>query len=268
MTESPAKQEARLAPETAETTSETYDLSLLEQSMRKWRRSAALRVAYRDIHRTMAAQAPDGPCLEIGSGIGVLRETVPGVLTTDIRKTPYVDAAASAYALDRVPGGPWAAVYMMDVLHHLQRPFAFFESAAGVLKTGGRIIMCEPAATVCGRLFYRLFHHEPIVPAAINAPYDFREDKYGGEFANMAMAWCLFERDRSAVACRLRALRLKIHKIAYRDLLGYPMTGGFSKPSLLPPKVVERLLAWEASLPASIMKVLGLRMLIVIERTP
>ncbi|RMD76207.1 MAG: hypothetical protein D6820_13155, partial [Lentisphaerae bacterium] len=168
----------------------TYDLSLLEPSLAKWRASEALRMAYGSLYRQMHSAALPGPALEVGSGIGVIREFIPGVVTSDVAATPYVDCALSAYELPTNHGGPWATVYLLDVLHHLRRPFAFFESAASVLDIGGRIIMMEPAATPGGRLFYRLFHHEPIVPAAINAPYDFREDKYGGEFANMAMAWC------------------------------------------------------------------------------
>ena len=52
----------------------------------------------------------------------------------------------------------------------------------------------------------------------------------------------------------------------YRDVLAYPATGGFSRRSLLPAGLVRALLAAEGALPQPVLRRLGLRMLVVIEK--
>ena len=246
---------------------ETYDLSLLESSAKKWKNSPALRVAYGDIYLQMQREADPGPALEIGSGCGLIREFIDHVVTSDIRHTRFVDRVASAYAIEEVSGGPWQTVYLLDVLHHLCRPFEFFASAARSLQTGGRIILVEPAATFLGRGFYRLFHHEPMDVSRIQAPYDFSGNADDNEFANMGMAWSLFVRDRTQAIERLARMGLTLKTLRFRDVLAYPSTGGFSKASILPSTICRALLKAERQLPQGVMRLIGLRMMIVLEKT-
>jgi SAM-dependent methyltransferase len=245
---------------------ETYDLALLERSRERWQASPALRVYYGDLYRAMAAVAVPGPALEIGSGCGTMREFVSGVVTSDVRQTRYVEVAASAYELERVAGGPWATLYALDVLHHLREPRRFLASAAGVLRPAGRLVLVEPAATPFGRCFYGLCHHEPMAPGRLRAPYQFAPDGERGDFANMGMAWALFVRDRSATLAWLHGIGLAVVEVRFRDVLAYPGTGGFSGPRLLPAAVVRGLLAVEVRLPQAVLRWLGLRMMIVIEK--
>jgi len=245
---------------------ETYDLRLLERSHEKWRRSPALRAYYESLYRDMAAQAAPGPALEIGSGCGVIRDFIPGVVTSDVRKTRFVDCAASAYALEGVGGGPWATVFLLDVLHHLREPMRFLASAARSLRSHGRIVMGEPAATPGGRLFYRLFHHEPIRPEAVHPPYAFPSDAHDTEFANMGMAWALFWRDRESVGVKLRDLGLRIATVRFRDVFCYPASGGFSRPALLPAGLLRAGLAAERMIPQAVLAQLGLRIVVALEK--
>lgn len=246
---------------------ETYDLGLLDTSAKKWNSSPALREVYGDIYREMRSFAEPGPALEIGSGCGFIVNFIDDVVTSDIRKTKFVATAGSAYAIEEIPGGPWRTLYLVDVLHHLREPFRFFESAARSICPGGRIIIAEPAATAWGRAFYGAFHHEPIHPSEIVAPYVFPVDTKSGDFANMAMAWSLFARDRDNTVVRLSEIKLALKYVRFRDLLAYPATGGFSKPSLLPKFILRGLLPLERRMPQFIMKRLGLRMTLVIERS-
>jgi len=245
---------------------ETYDLRLLERSHAKWQRSAALRVCYGDIYGEMARLASVGPALEIGSGCGFIREFIPGVVTSDVCKTRFVDREASAYALETVEGGPWSTIYLLDVLHHLREPMRFFASAARALRDGGRIVMVEPAATPFGRTFYRLCHHEPIEPERVREPYVFSADTPNGDFANMGMAWALFRRDRTEVESRLRELGIRISAVRYRDLVCYPASGGFSRPAFLPAGLLRLGLAIERLLPQWLMARLALRMVVALEK--
>ena len=241
---------------------QTYYLSLLERSLVKWRASPALRTVYGDIFGAMRAALAPGRVLEIGSGIGVARDFFPGLVTSDVVGTAYVDRAVSAYA---IPPEGWGNIIAMDVLHHLQEPLRFFESAAGALAVGGRLILAEPAGTVMGRLFYRLIHAEPCRPAEITAPFRFPAEA-DGSFANMGMAHALFGRQRDEIAARLQAGGLRLVSVTYRDLLAYPATGGFSQPALLPAPVLRGLLAVEGALPQALLRFMALRMIVVLEK--
>jgi hypothetical protein len=248
----------------------TYDLDLLKQSEAAWRRSAGLRLMYGRLYRAVRERCPEGPVLEIGSGIAAGREFFDGLelVTSDVARTPYVDRAMSAYAVEPPEGGGgWAAVFAIDVLHHLRFPFRFFESAAAALRPGGRIILVEPAATPFGRLFYTLCHHEPIRPAEIRPPFEFEPNGPDGEFANMGMGVGLFRRNREEVGRRLEALGLRCTELSFRDVLAYPLTGGYSKPQVMPTGVLRWLLGFEKLMPQSVLRLLGLRAVIVIEKS-
>lgn len=240
----------------------TYDLALLDRGLAKWRRSPALRAVYGEIFLAVRRLLAPGRTLEIGSGIGVAREFLPDLTTSDIASTAFVDRAISAYA---IPPEAWGNILAFDVLHHLREPLRFFASAAAALAPGGRIILAEPAGTPGGRLFYRCCHHEPCHPAAVVAPYRFPAAR-DGSFANMGMAHALFGRSRPEFEAELRARQLRIAQVTYRDLLAYPATGGFSRPALLPARVLRGLLAIERRLPQPLLRLLALRMVVVLEK--
>lgn len=242
----------------------TYDLDLLAQSLAKWENSASLRAAYEDMFADMKASLAPGSTLELGSGIGVLKRYVDHLTTSDVAPTPHADRVLSAYSLSSELELHRNLV-AMDVLHHLRRPWRFIEEAAHILPVGGRVILLEPAGTPWGRLFYRLFHVEPCRPDLCGLDMDFGPDS-GGEFANMGMAWAMFVRDRPLTERRLLALGLQLRRVKFRDFLAYPLTGGFSKPALLPAPLLRLFLRLEHSLPQGLLKLIGLRVMIVLEK--
>ena len=73
----------------------------------------------------------EGPSLELGSGIGNLKDCIPEVITSDLVKTGFVDTACSAYDIilpeDAGLSGKWANITAMDVLHHLCRAHGLFQ---------------------------------------------------------------------------------------------------------------------------------------------
>ena len=245
----------------------TYDLSLLDQSMQAWQRSPGLRLVYQSLYAEIAQHCRGSRILELGAGIGVSREWIPEVTTTDLVKTEYVDRAMSAYDLEAPEeGGAWSSIFAIDLLHHLREPRRFFESAARQLEPGGCIVLMEPAATALGRIFYKCFHHEPIVVSEVRQPFVFEANGADGEFANMGMGFGLFERNRGAIDSVLRDQGLFVRTIRYRDVLAYPLSGGYSKPQMLPSLFLRMLLRAESCLPQSILRWTGLRMIIVVER--
>ena len=212
----------------------------------------------------------DGPSLELGSGIGNIKQCVPDVVTSDLVKTPYVDTACSAYEIPPSPEGSgsasWGNILGVDVLHHLCRPMEFFESAAGALLPGGRIILAEPAATPFGRIFYSLFHSESIKPARIVPPFVLSPDNEAGEFANMGMAVSLFRHHRQSVLPQLDELGLELLNLEFRDILAYPLSGGYSGPQLAPAAAIKVLLTIESKLPQWLLSCLALRVLVVLRK--
>lgn len=250
-------------------TDQTYDLSLLRKSEEKWEKSAGLRLVYGSMYESIQHHMVEGESLELGSGIGGIKAFIPDVVTSDLVKTPYVDTVCSAY--DIVPSetsgtGQWSNIIAVDVLHHLRQPLGFLEEASRALAQGGRILLMEPAGTPFGRLFYTLFHQEPISPKDIVPPFDFLPNQGPVEFANMAMGTSLFVKYRSLVEKALAEMDLKLAALHYRDLLAYPLTGGYSAPQMLPTPLLKGVLSLEKRLPQWVMRWMALRVLIVIEK--
>jgi hypothetical protein len=97
----------------------------------------------------------------------------------------------------------------------------------------------EPAATFGGRLFYSLFHHEPIRLREICPPFIYCEANHEGGFANMGMAEGLFVRNLPWTKDWLVERDLQLQSIRYRDVIAYPFTGGYSKPAMLSAGMVK-----------------------------
>ncbi|MFA6187433.1 MAG: class I SAM-dependent methyltransferase [Phycisphaerae bacterium] len=165
--------------------------------------------------------------VELGSGGGFIKEIIPNVITSDVIKVPGVDMVFSA---EQMPfeNGSVDAFFMFDVLHHIPNPRMFFKEAVRCLKTGGKIVMIEPANTLWGRFIYKNFHHEGF------------DEKAGWQMestgplscANGAVPWIIFNRDRKIFENEFPDL--KILKIAPHTPLRYLISGGLTLRQLLP----------------------------------
>ena len=117
----------------------------LRDHERAWNERPLLRRIYRDWFALMASRLSDvpGPTVELGSGIGQLREFVPNLVTSDVEQTPWADLVVDAESLP-YKDGELANVVMLDVYHHLPQPAAFLDEARRSLAPGGRVVMLEP----------------------------------------------------------------------------------------------------------------------------
>jgi SAM-dependent methyltransferase len=228
-----------------------------------WNKKASLRVVYDDFYHRIASACRPGLTIEIGGGIGNLKQRLKEVVATDIQIAPWLDCVADAQRL------PFAArsaanIVMVDVLHHLEYPAAFFREAARVLRAGGCVLMIEPAITLGSTLFYRLFHHEPVrmsVEVLLEGKADPARNPYD---SNQAIPTVLVTRERD----RFHRLfpDLRIASVEWFSLAAYPLTGGFKPWSLVGAGFARRMLRIERALEPALGRFLAFRMLLVVEK--
>jgi SAM-dependent methyltransferase len=130
----------------------------------RWRRKPLLQEIYRGFYLEIAKELQRdlaGETVEIGSGIGNLKNVVPDALATDLFPNPWLDQVENAYALS-FANGSVANLILFDVWHHLQYPGTALAEFHRVLAPGGRLVIFDPAMGLLGRIVYGLFHHEPL----------------------------------------------------------------------------------------------------------
>ena len=228
-----------------------------------WDRKPVLRVVYDDLFRRIAEACAPGVTLEIGGGSGNLKERLPEVVASDIQFAPWLDLVADAQRLP-FPDGALSNMVMVDVLHHIEYPLVFFREAARALRPGGRIVMIEPAITPGSTLFYRFVHEEPVDmsadPLAVGAPRPDRNPYDSNQAIPTLIATSHRERFHQAMP------DLKIADVKWFSFAVYPLSGGFKSWSLVNGAMAKLGLAIERRLEAALGRVVGFRMMLVIEK--
>jgi SAM-dependent methyltransferase len=233
------------------------------QNLRQWERKPSLRAVYQDLYRKMANECLLGATLEIGGGSGNFKQYRNDVITSDITCAPWLDLVADAQTLP-FKLGVFSNIVMFDVLHHVEVPRAFFAEAQRVLIPGGRIILVEPAITPLSWIFYHFVHQEPVDLSAdplLERTPNRNKDPYS---ANQAVPTLLVTRH----AQRLTLLFPKLHvcHVRWLSLFAYPLSGGFKSWSLIPYSLIAPVLRFEDIVSGVIGRLLGFRVLIVIEK--
>lgn len=238
-------------------------LAELRLQERAWEQKEVLRELYRGWYRDVAARLSqvEGTTLELGSGIGKLREAVPSAVLTDVEPTPWIDEAVDAQQLPYDDASA-ANIVLVDVLHHLPAPSRFFDEAVRVLRPGGRVVLVEPYCSPISYRLYRAFHHErtdltvdPFGAGGLSAsdPLD----------SNQALPTLLFFRNAGEFAHRWPDLQpIERRRFA---LLAYPLSGGWRRRGLLPCRLLRATLRAERAL-AALAPALAFRCLVVLER--
>lgn len=191
-----------------------------------------LRQVYAGLYGRIRAELAclPGLTIELGSGIGQIKTVIPEAVTTDIFANPWLDRVEDAYALSFGPGSVGNLI-LFDVFHHLEFPGSALQEFARVVQAGGRLILMEPGFGLLGALVYRFLHHEAVgfgQPITWMAPEGaVIPQRY---YAAQGNAWRLFvsgERSPNLLEWRVR----RVTKVA---ALSYLLSGGFSKPALVP----------------------------------
>jgi SAM-dependent methyltransferase len=195
------------------------------------RQKSFLKKLYVDFYREFlkAVPQPRGKTIvELGSGGGFIKDVIANVTTSDILNLPNVDRVFSALDMP-FENSSVDAFFMVDVLHHVSDPKAFFKEALRCLKIGGKIVMIEPANTCWSRFIYKNFHHEPF---DTQAPWQLAAGGGPLSKANGALPWIIFSRDRRNFEKEFPSLRIVGMK--NHTPFRYLLSGGLTLRQLLP----------------------------------
>lgn len=197
-----------------------------------WQRKPRLQGIYREFYRLIAkrlTQRTPGATVELGSGIGSIKEVIPLCVTTDVFPNPWLDQQENAYRLSFADGS-LANLILFDVWHHLRYPGTVLRECHRVLAPGGRIVIFDPAASWTGRFVYHFFHHEPVglkQPLNWDAPEGFfpsNADYFAAQGSATRMFWW--------GEARGRLTGWRVAEVTPVASFAYFASGGFSRPSL------------------------------------
>jgi SAM-dependent methyltransferase len=197
-----------------------------------WQRKPRLQSVYRVFHELIASRidrSVAGTIVELGSGMGSIKEVIPDCVTTDLFPNPWLDRQENAYRLS-FPDGSVSNLILFDVWHHLRYPATALAEFRRVLAPSGRVIVFDPAISLTGRMIYGLFHHEPVamgLPITWDAPPGFKpgdSDYFAAQGAATRVFWRREAPDRLAGWELVEATPLPSFE--------YFATGGFSGPQL------------------------------------
>jgi SAM-dependent methyltransferase len=229
-----------------------------------WRDRPLLRKVYGNFYELMrGALAPlPGAIVELGSGIGAVKEFIPMCITTDIFPNPWLDQQENAYSLT-FENSSVSNLILLDVFHHLIYPGTALNEFHRVLRDNGRVILLEPAMGLLGKLVYGIFHHEPL--GSLRQITWFAPDgvdpKEAGYYAAQANASRIFLSEKFRPDLGL----WNISMIQSIPDIAYVASGGFSKPQLYPAAFLPTIRILEKIL-ARFPDIFATRLLVVLEK--
>jgi SAM-dependent methyltransferase len=200
-----------------------------------WEKKKLLQKVYYGFYKLIKSNADfsvKGNVVELGSGIGKIKDVIPECITTDIFDNPWVDRVENAYKLN-FENKTVSNLILFDVFHHLEFPGNAFDEFRRVLNDNGRIIIFDPCMSALGLVSYGLLHHEPIsITKEINIyAKDNKEVKESGYYAAQGNAYRIFQKQK-----KYKTLLNGLDIIKYRkySAISYLLSGGYSKPQLYP----------------------------------
>ncbi len=189
-----------------------------------------LKQVYLDIYRDLAGRLERGAgerIVELGSGGGCIKEVIPEAVTSDVMAASGVDRVFSATEIPFEDASVGAFV-MVDVLHHIKQPREFFRETVRCLRTGGKVVMTEPANTAWSRVVYGTLQHERF---ELGAGWELDKKEAISE-SNQALSWIIFHRDREVFEREFP--QLQIMAIRLHSPLRYILSGGLGWRALAP----------------------------------
>jgi SAM-dependent methyltransferase len=236
------------------------------RNLERWHAKSALRKAYGQLHALIATQLSSvspGLSVELGSGIGNIRDVIPDCICTDLFAHPWIDQVENAYALSFADASV-ANLILFDVFHHLRYPGTALREFRRALAPGGRVIILEPCISSLGWFAYGICHREDVAirkPIEWEAPDDWSPNQVD-YYAAQGNATRIFL--RAAYAPRLRDWRMVV--VRRYAAISYVFSGGYAGPQLYPAAAYPFMRAVD-SLCDLAPALFATRLLVVLERT-
>jgi hypothetical protein len=204
----------------------------------------------------------DRPTVEISPGKSRLKDFFPDLIVTGLTRREDVEACLDAHHLP-LSNAQKKNVIMVDVFHHLKEPIRFLKDFSTIACPGDRLILVEPYGIFLSYLIYRLIHHEP---------FDLKEkfDKYSTtndlelKGPNQCRAQLIFIKEKEHIDRIFPDM--KIVAVEHFGGPSYLLTGGYNYPALIPPIIFKALQRVERHVPSPVMRLIGLKILVVLER--
>jgi SAM-dependent methyltransferase len=206
------------------------DPALFEVRKYILRKKKFLRAIYAEWYQLLSDNVSEEPgiVLELGSGSGYARESIPNLLSSEIVWIPDVSMVIDGCALP-FSDHSVKAIVMTDVLHHIPQVRAFFSEAMRCLVPHGVVVMIEPWVSPWSIFIYKYFHHEQFDPDSAAWEFETSGPLSG---ANGALPWMIFERDKSVFNAEFPLL--SVETITPMMPFCYLLSGGLSVRGILP----------------------------------
>ena len=136
----------------------------INENLTYWQNKPILQTIYNDFYALIGVQvdrSQEGLIVELGSGIGNLKQHIPECICTDVFPNPWIDQVENAYRMSFADESV-SNLILFDVFHHLEYPKAALNEFRRVLKPHGRVILFEPCISALGWIVYGAFHKEPV----------------------------------------------------------------------------------------------------------
>ncbi len=209
----------------------------IQRNLVCWKKKPILKKIYLGFHKRIAehlSKGLDSYTVELGSGIGNIKEVIPNCIRTDLFHNPWIDRVENAYHLS-FSDNTVDNIILFDVFHHLRYPGTSLNECYRVLVPNGRILIFDPCMSLLGLIIFGLFHHEDMdlgdkIQMFAPGGWSSSEDSY---YAAPGNASRIFSgRKYQSFMENWRVLtRQKLSAISY------VASGGYSKPQLYPDKV-------------------------------
>lgn len=229
---------------------------------KKWNEKPILRKVYKEYYNYALSNlsTENGPIIEIGSGIGMIKDVIPSCKTTDITLNSGIDYIENIYSLSAQSTNA-SNFILIDVLHHLEYTTFALNQLHSALKPGGRVIIIEPYISLITLPIFTFLHHEPVALLSKinkNDPESFDKFTY-------------FAAESTATKMTRKSMRMELEKkwniidIKKEACFRYFGTGGFRGKQLYPTSLYSFVSIIDKSL-SMFPNIFGGRVYLVLEK--
>lgn len=206
----------------------------IHQNLVSWEKKELLQKIYKLFYNNIANHlvgSKDSYTVELGSGIGRIKDIIPHCVTTDLFPNAWVDRVENAYQLS-FDNDSVTNLILFDIFHHLRYPGTALNEFYRVLVPRGRVIIFEPCISLLGMLIFGLLHKEGlglVNRIQVFAPKNWSPDD-DSYYAAQGNATRIFGSRRYLPYLNGWNVIVKQKMSA----ISYVASGGYSKPQLYP----------------------------------